>query len=116
MINFYDPKRSISKLQLALCAGVCPRAFAYYLESRREILEAMGVSVIAKKLPPEAVKYVCEDYCIDLPPHLQDQEALAKAPEYLRKAIISRQKGPYPANELSECSTFVSSKDIGYVG
>ena len=38
MINFYDPKRSISKLQLALCAGVCPRAFAYYLESRREIL------------------------------------------------------------------------------
>ena len=48
MINFYDPKRSISKLQLALCAGVCPRVFAYYLESRREILEAMGVSVIAK--------------------------------------------------------------------
>ena len=50
---------------------------------------AMGVSVIAKKLPPEAVKYVCEDYCIDLPAHLQDQEALAKAPEYLRKAIYS---------------------------
>jgi hypothetical protein len=49
----------------------------------------MGVSVIAKKLPPEAVKYVCEDYCIDLPPHLQDQKALAKAPEYLRKAIFS---------------------------
>ena len=89
MINFYDPKRSISKLQLVLCAGVCPRVFAYYLESRREILEAMGVSVIAKKLPPEAVKYVCEDYCIDLPPHLQDQKALAKAPKYLRKAIYS---------------------------
>ena len=89
MINFYDPKRSISKLQLTLCAGVCPRVFAYYLESRREILEAMGVSVIAKKLPPEAVKYVCEDYCIDLPPHLQDQKALAKAPEYLRKAIYA---------------------------
>jgi hypothetical protein len=49
----------------------------------------MGVSVIAKKLPPEAVKYVCEDYCIDLPPHLQDQKALAKAPEYLRKAIYA---------------------------
>ena len=65
------------------------RVFAYYLESRREILEAMGVSVIAKKLPPEAVKYVCEDYCIDLPPHLQDQKALAKAPEYLRKAIYA---------------------------
>ena len=97
MINFYDPKRSISKLQLALCAGVCPRVFAYYLESRREILEAMGVSVIAKKLPPEAVKYVCEDYCIDLPPF-----------EFLEKKV--RQKGPYPANELSKCSTFVSSK------
>ena len=25
MINFYDPKRSISKLQLALCAGVCQK-------------------------------------------------------------------------------------------
>ena len=82
MINFYDPKRSISKLQLALCAGVCPRAFTYYLESRREILEAMGVSVIAKKLPPEAVKYVCEDYCIDLPEQMQDQDDLDKTQLY----------------------------------
>ena len=43
MINFYDPKRSISKLQLALCAGVCPRVFAYYLEGKGEKPVALHV-------------------------------------------------------------------------
>lgn len=36
----------------------------------------------AQKLPPQAVRYLCEDYCIDLPPELQDQEALNKSPIY----------------------------------
>lgn len=88
MINFYDPKRSISKAKLAEYAEVSPRTFAYYLESRKDILESLGVKPTSKKLNPAAVKYVCEDYCIDLPAHLQDQQALARAPKYIRDMIL----------------------------
>ena len=51
-----------------------------YLASRREILKIFGVSPKAQKLPPYAVRYICEDYCIDLPPELQDQQALNASP------------------------------------
>ena len=43
-------------------------------------IRAMGISPKAQKLPPQAVKYICEDYCIDLPSELQDQKALSKSP------------------------------------
>ena len=46
------------------------------------ILEAMGITPKTQKLPPQAVRYICEDYCIDLPPELQDQQALARSPLY----------------------------------
>jgi hypothetical protein len=46
------------------------------------VLDAMGVSPFAQKLPPKAVQYVCEDYCIDLPPELQDRQLLCKSPIY----------------------------------
>ena len=86
MINFYDKKRFIAKSTLARLADVSPRTFRRYLATRRPILNAMGVSPNAQKLPPQAVRYVCEDYCIDLPPDLQDQVALSKSP--LRDIII----------------------------
>ena len=82
MINFYDPHRFISKSTLAKLADVSPRTFRRYLATRRHVLDAMGISPKAQKLPPQAVKYICEDYCIDLPPELQDQEALSKSPLY----------------------------------
>jgi hypothetical protein len=82
MINFYDEHRSISKSTLARLAEVSPRTFRRYLATRRSILDAMGVKPQAHNLPPEAVRYVCEDYCIDLPPELQDQEVLKKSPLY----------------------------------
>ena len=80
MVNFYDKHRFISKKKLAELAGVSPRTFTRYLQSRRHILDAMGVSPKAQKLPPQAVRYICEDYCIDLPPNLQDQKALSMSP------------------------------------
>ena len=80
MINFYDKNRFISKSTLARLADVSPRTFRRYLATRRPILDAMGISPKAQKLPPQAVRYICEDYCIDLPPELQDQEALSKSP------------------------------------
>ena len=80
MINYYDKNRFISKSELARLADVSPRTFCRYLASRRHILDAMGISPKAQKLPPQAVKYICEDYCIDLPPDLQDQTALQASP------------------------------------
>ena len=71
MINNYDKNRFISKSTLARLAGVSPRTFRRYLATRRHILDAMGISPKAQKLPPQAVRYICEDYCIDLPPELQ---------------------------------------------
>lgn len=82
MINYYDKNRFISKSDLAKFADVSPRTFSRYLATRRHILETMGVSPKAQKLPPQAVHYICEDYCIDLPLELQDQEVIHKSPIY----------------------------------
>ena len=82
MINLYDPHRFISKSTLAQLAEVSPRTFARYLQTRQHVLAAMGVSHKTQKLPPSAVHYICEDYCIDLPPELQDQQALTRSPIY----------------------------------
>ena len=87
MINYYDKNRFISKSTLARLADVSPRTFSRYLATRRHILDAMGISPKAQKLPPQAVRYICEDYCIDLPPALQDQSALAASP--LRDLILT---------------------------
>jgi len=82
MVNFYDKHKFISKKQLAKLAGVSDRTFSRYLQTRRHILDAMGVLPNARLLPPQAVKYVCEDYCIDLPQNLQDQQVLNSSPLY----------------------------------
>jgi hypothetical protein len=84
MINIYDKHRFISKSKLAQLADVSPRTFRRYLASRRPILDAMGVSPKAQKLPPKAVRYICEDYCIDLPPEFQDQKILSMSPLFQR--------------------------------
>ena len=94
MINYYDKHLFISKKKLAELADVSPRTFARYLASRRHILEAMGISPKAQKLPPQAVKYICEDYCIDLPPELQNQQVLEKSPIY-QKLIRELQMTTY---------------------
>lgn len=70
MSHNYDRYRFISKAELARLANVSPRTFTRYLATKRQVLNAMGVSPKAQKLPPQAVRYICEDYCIDLPPSL----------------------------------------------
>ena len=90
MINYYDKNRFISKSTLAKLADVSPRTFSRYLATRRHILDAMGIAPKAQKLPPQAVRYICEDYCIDLPPELQDQKALNASP--IRDIIIDSWK------------------------
>ena len=58
--------KTMYKSELARLAGVSKNTFRRYLNSRREILAGMGVKPRAKTLPPRAVKYVIDDYCIDL--------------------------------------------------
>ena len=82
MINYYDKHKFISKSTLAKLAGVSDRTFCRYLATRRHILDAMGVLPNARLLPPQAVKYICEDYCIDLPEELQDGRVLRSSPIY----------------------------------
>ncbi len=82
MVNYYDKHKFISKRELARLAGVSNRTFSRYLASRRHVFEAMGINPRARLLPPQAVKYVCEDYCIDLPPSMQDSRVLASSPLY----------------------------------
>ena len=82
MINYYNKNRFVSKHDLAKLAGVSDRTFCRYLKSRRHILDAMGVDPHARLLPPQAVKYLCEDYCIDLPEELQDERAISASPLY----------------------------------
>ena len=59
--------KAMYKSELARLAGVSANTFRRYLNSRREVLASMGVSPRAQTLPPKAVKYVVEDYCIELP-------------------------------------------------
>jgi hypothetical protein len=62
----YDPLRFYSKSELAKLASVSYSTFYRFLKTRRPVLEAMGISIYAKKLPPEAVKLLTEDYCFDV--------------------------------------------------
>lgn len=58
--------KAMYKSELAKLANVSPRTFARYLATRRAVLIDMGVAPRTKKLPPKAVKYISEDYCITL--------------------------------------------------
>ena len=112
MVNYYDKNRFISKSELARLADVSPRTFTRYLATRRHILDAMGISPNAKKLPPQAVRFLCEDYCIDLPPELQDQRALSASP--IRDLIVTswKEEQEYLARRNSLNSQSTRSKRV----
>ena len=58
--------KSKLKSELAQAAGVSQPAFRRWLLSDQEELRQMGVSPSTKILPPVAVRYLCEKYCIDI--------------------------------------------------
>ena len=62
----YDPLRFYSKSELAKLAGVSCSTFYRFLKSRRLVLESMGITLYTKKLPPHIVRYLSEEYCIDV--------------------------------------------------
>ena len=59
--------KTMYKSELARLAGVSASTFRRYLNSRRDVLSAMGVAPRAKMLNPRAARFVIEDYCIELP-------------------------------------------------
>ena len=59
--------KTMYKSELARLAGVSANTFRRYLKSRRDVLAEMGVTPRAQTLPPKAVKYIVDDYCIDVP-------------------------------------------------
>ena len=91
MINIYDNTRFISKSTLAKLAGVHRNTFSRYLQSRRAVLEKMGINPKARLLPPQAVRYICEDYCIDLPDELQAPDSIGMS-ELYRRVLYELQK------------------------
>ena len=54
------------KSELAKLAGVSYSTFYRFLKTRRAILESMGVTLYTKKFSPHVVKYLSEEYCIDV--------------------------------------------------
>lgn len=58
--------RAMYRYELADAAGVSRRTFGRWLRGREAELRGLGVSPRCKLLPPAAVKWLCEFYCIDL--------------------------------------------------
>ena len=85
-----------------------PRTFSRYLATRREIFKIFGVTPKAQKLPPYAVRYICEDYCIDLPPELQDQQALNASP--IRDIILKSWEEEQNFKNISRLSDKVGQR------
>ena len=56
----------MSKGELARLAEVSYSTFFRFLKTRRAVLESMGVTLYTKKLPPHVVRYLSEEYCIDI--------------------------------------------------
>ena len=59
--------KSMYKSELARQAGVSTRTFNRWLMQHRQVLAQMGISPKQQLLPPKAVRYLCETYCIELP-------------------------------------------------
>ena len=64
--KIYRIMKSMSKAQLAEAAGVNMRTFQRWLSRHKDELSVLGVSSRDKLLPPVAVKYIAEQYGIDL--------------------------------------------------
>ena len=58
--------KAMSKSQLAAAAGVSIKTFQRWLVRHSEERALLGVKPRDKLLPPVAVKFIVEQYCIDL--------------------------------------------------
>ena len=58
--------KAMSKQQLADAAGVSVKVLMSWCKQYHAELEAMGVKTKTKVLPPNAVRFIAEKYCIDI--------------------------------------------------
>lgn len=58
--------KAMTKSELAAAAGVSPRTLQRWLAEHRDELATMGVKPTAHLLPPIAVRYVVDQYGIDV--------------------------------------------------
>ena len=61
-----DNMKAMLKSELAAAAGVSRETFRRWLLSDADYLRSIGVRPNARILPPKAVKYLIDKYCIDL--------------------------------------------------
>ena len=83
--------KSKLKSELAQAAGVSLPTFRRWLLSDQEELRQMGVSPSTKILPPVAVRYLCEKYCIDI-----DWATLNEKNEKIRKEQKGEERNRTP--------------------
>ena len=58
--------KAMSKSELAAQAGVSDKTHKTWRNAYREELTIMGVKPTAKVLPPHAVEFLSEKFCIDI--------------------------------------------------
>jgi hypothetical protein len=58
--------KAMYKNELARLAGVSYRTFSRWLSRHQSELQEMGIPSGARLLPPKAVKFICDNYGIDL--------------------------------------------------
>ena len=58
--------KSMTYTQLAERAGVSRRTLYNWLRKYENHLRGLGVTSHAKALPPAAVRYICETFCIEV--------------------------------------------------
>lgn len=57
--------KSRTKEEIAPACGMCTRTLRRWFAMHRAELRALGVSKYAKRLPPRAVEFVCNQLVID---------------------------------------------------
>lgn len=58
--------KAYTKTQLAIFADVSPRTFSRWLIAHEKALSRFGVTKKTHILPPNAVKYICDHFGIDI--------------------------------------------------
>jgi len=57
--------KAMTKQQLAACAGVTVKTLMGWCKPHEQQLQRLGMTPTARVLPPSAVKYIAETFCID---------------------------------------------------
>lgn len=64
--KFRDDMKAKSKSELAMAAGVSLDTLRKWMRANQVELEAMGLDLKDRVLPPKVVKFLADRYCIDV--------------------------------------------------